>query len=190
MTPLTKILRCTLPIMLMILTADPVHAAQEPEIDITGNGQSIPDGDISPTTADDTEFGSVNVGNTVDHVFTIVNSGGRNLSLSGVPDVVSFEGGSSADFTVFAQPTSSQVARTGGTQTFTVRFTPSGSGLKTARITLANSDADENPYDFSIQGTAIAASLNPPTVTSPPTAADILDTTATLGGEVDFRPAD
>ena len=181
--PIKTSLGCVL-FALMTMTAVRVHAAQEPEMDITGNGQSIPDGDISPTTADDTEFGSVNVGNTVDHVFTTVNTGGRNLSLSGVPNIVAFEGGSSADFTIFAQPTSSQVARNGGTQTFTVRFTPTGSGLKTARVTIANSDADENPYDFSIQGTAIAASFNPPTVTSPPTAADILDTTATLGGEV------
>ncbi|HSR88103.1 MAG TPA: choice-of-anchor D domain-containing protein, partial [Pontiella sp.] len=185
MTPLKKILRYILPIMLMILTVDTAHAqGNAPEMDITGNGQSIPDGDISPIVADDTEFGSVSSGSSVDHVFTIVNTGSRNLSLSGVPNVVAFEGGSSADFTVAVQPASSQVARNGGTETFTVRFTPTGSGLKTARVTVANNDADENPYDFSIQGTALAPSLTPPTVLSPPTTANIEDTTATLGGEV------
>ncbi|HEY5652770.1 MAG TPA: choice-of-anchor D domain-containing protein [Pontiella sp.] len=166
----------------LLLGTTATYAAQE--VDVTGNGQSIPDGDVSPVLADDTDFGSVNVGSSLDHVFTIVNTGDKNLSLDAFPNVVSFEGGSSSDFTVFIQPDGSQVSRNGGTRTFTIRFTPTGSGLKTARITFGNSDADENPYDFSIQGTAVAPAANSPTLANPPTAANIQDTTATLGGEV------
>ena len=45
------------------------------------------------------------------------------------------------------------VAAGGGTSTFTVEFDPSGVGLRTATITIANDDPSENPYNFDIQGT-------------------------------------
>jgi hypothetical protein len=44
------------------------------------------------------------------------------------------------------------VASGGGTTTFTVRFDPSATGTRSATLSIANNDADENPYDFAIQG--------------------------------------
>ena len=35
-----------------------------------------------------------------------------------------------------------------GTTTFTITFTPASIGAKTATVTIANDDADENPYTF------------------------------------------
>lgn len=64
-------------------------------------------------------------------------------------------GTNAADFTVNVQPTS-PVAATNGTTTFQVTFDPSASGTRTATISIANDDADENPYNFSIQGTGTA----------------------------------
>ena len=42
------------------------------------------------------------------------------------------------------------------TTTFTVHFDPSATGLRSATISIDNDDADENPYDFAIQGTGDA----------------------------------
>jgi hypothetical protein len=48
------------------------------------------------------------------------------------------------------------VAATNGTTTFQVTFDPSAAGLRTATISIANDDSDENPFDFAIQGTGTA----------------------------------
>ncbi len=45
----------------------------------------------------------------------------------------------------------------GGSTTFQVRFDPSADGLRTAVISIVSDDADENPYDFAIQGTGTQA---------------------------------
>jgi len=122
-----------------------------PEIDVRGNSVSIANGDITPATSDYTDYGNVNIsGGTLDHAFTIANTGTAALNLTGSP-LVAISGTNAADFVVTAAPTSPVAA--GGTTTFTIRFTPSAEGLRTATVTIANSDADENPYTFSIQGT-------------------------------------
>jgi hypothetical protein len=143
-----------------------------PEIDVRGNGSSIPDGDTTPSASDDTEFGSTVVGAPVDHVFTIENAGTGPLTLGSVTVT------DTTNFSVSAQP-ASPVAASAST-TFTIRFDPASEGLKSATVDIPNDDADESPYSFAIQGTGLAA---PPTVESP-SAADVEDTTATLGGDI------
>ncbi|MHC4192080.1 MAG: choice-of-anchor D domain-containing protein, partial [Planctomycetota bacterium] len=123
-----------------------------PEMEVLGNGQEIVDGDTTPSTVDFTDYGNVSVGGSLTRTFTIRNTGGAALNLTGSP-MVQIIGNS--DFTV-AQP-SSPVAANGGTTTFQIKFTPSGSGLKTATVWIANDDGDENPYDFSIQAVGIVS---------------------------------
>jgi cytoskeletal protein CcmA (bactofilin family) len=123
-----------------------------PEMDVQGNGISIADGDMTPSTTDDTDFGPADISSgTVDHTFTVENTGNADLNLTGSPKVV-ISGTNAADFSVIIQP-SSPVAANGGTTTFTIRFDPSAIGLRTATVSIDNDDADENPYDFAIQGT-------------------------------------
>lgn len=125
-----------------------------PEIDVQGKGASIADGDTTPSTADDTDFGSADVTTgVVEHTFAIRNTGTASLNLPGTPRVL-ISGAHAGDFAVSVQPTS-PVASGGGTTTFTVRFDPGAVGLRTATISIANNDADENPYDFMVQGTGI-----------------------------------
>ena len=64
-------------------------------------------------------------------------------------------GTNAADFTVTAQPTASVAAA--GSTTFTVTFNPGAAGTRVATVSIANNDADENPYNFSIQGTGTTA---------------------------------
>ena len=120
------------------------------EMDVLGNSISIADGDMTPDTADATDFGSVDIASgTLSKTFTIKNTGTLDLTLSGTP-IVALSG--AADFTVTTQPASSTVVANGGTRTFTVTFDPSTIGTATAEISIANDDSDENPYNFTIQG--------------------------------------
>lgn len=130
-----------------------------PEIDVKGNGNSIPDGSTTVQASDGTDFGTASVGNSVTHTFTILNTGTAPLTLSGTPKV-QVSGANAADFVVTAQP-GSPVAASGST-TFIVQFTPSASGVRTATISIANDDPNENPYDFKIQGTGVDPTCAPP----------------------------
>jgi len=127
-----------------------------PEMDIKGNGVSIPDGDTTPSTTDHTDFGSADISNgTVIRTFSIENTGTADLNLSGMPRV-SISGTHAGEFTVTAEPISPVAA--GGSAAFTVQFNPSAAGVRTATITIANDDAGENPYTFDIQGTGTTSS--------------------------------
>ncbi len=53
----------------------------------------------------------------------------------------------------FSQPSVTTLAA-GGTATFTVTFNPLVTGVRTARIHVASSDLDENPFDITVQGSA------------------------------------
>jgi len=125
----------------------------EPEMDVSGNGNSIADGDTTPSTDDHTDFGSVDVSTgTVVRTFTITNSGTATLNLTDSSPYVTIGGTNAADFSVTSIP-SSTVASAGGTTTFQITFDPSTTGVKTATLSIANDDSDENPYNFSVKGT-------------------------------------
>jgi hypothetical protein len=124
------------------------------EINLQGNSTTIADGDDSPSTSDHTDFGSTAVtGGTVVRTFTIQNTGTGTLSLTGSSPYVAVGGTNSGDFSVTATPLTSIAAS--GSTTFQVTFNPSASGTRTATLSMANDDADENPYNFSIQGTGL-----------------------------------
>jgi hypothetical protein len=156
----------------------PIIGYAGPEMDVKGNGNSINDGNSTPTTSNDTDFGPVGVASgTIAHTFTINNTGYVDLNLSGTP-IVAVSGTNSGDFTVTVQPTTPVPALT-GTTTFTVEFNPSGGGTRSATISITNNDSDENPYTFNIQGTGLVA----PTLTTSDATA-LLVNGATLGGNV------
>jgi len=121
-----------------------------PEINVRGNGTNIVDGDTTPSLTDDTDFGNVDVTvGTNPNTFTIQNLGTSNLNLTGTPRVL-IGGANAADFTVTANAATPIVAS--GNTTFTITFNPSATGLRTANVTIANNDSNENPYNFNIQG--------------------------------------
>jgi hypothetical protein len=123
-----------------------------PEINIRGNGTNIADNDTTPSLTDDTDFGNIDVTlGTNPNTFTIQNLGVTNLNLTGAFPYVVVSGAHSGDFTVTANP-STPIAASGNT-TFTITFNPSATGLRTATISIANNDSNENPYNFNIQGT-------------------------------------
>jgi len=127
------------------------------EINIRSKGISIPDGDTTPSLSDGTDFGTQKLKTKISHIFTIQNLGNTSLNLTGSPKV-SVSGPGAADFTIDAFP-SSPVAPSGST-TFTVGFFPTGGGLRKAILSIANNDANENPYTFAIQGTGDAPEIS------------------------------
>ncbi|MCA0131918.1 choice-of-anchor D domain-containing protein [Winogradskyella alexanderae] len=131
------------------------ESTPEAEINITGNGFDILDGDTTPTIIDHTDFGEVYVDSgSISRIFTIENQGNSNaLNLNGTAPYISISGAHAADFSITAMP-SNTIASSASTS-FTLSFDPSGEGLRTAIISIASSDSDENPYNFTIQGTGI-----------------------------------
>ncbi|MGJ8685818.1 MAG: BspA family leucine-rich repeat surface protein, partial [Nonlabens sp.] len=133
------------------ITDDGLGICAAPEINIKGNTIDIVNGDATPEGLDHTDFGAVAVtAGTNVRTFTIENTGSSTLNLTGTP-LVAISGANAADFTVTALPTS-PVAETTGTTTFEITFDPSAAGMRTATISIANNDVDDNPYTFAIQG--------------------------------------
>ena len=142
------------------------------EINILGNAISIADGDISPRLDDDTEFGNTD-NRTV--TYTIQNTGNCILNISSITST----GTHASDFVVSNIPSS---VAAGGSATFDVTFTPSGTGLRTATITINNDDTDEGVYDFAIQGAEAIVITAVVTNASCPSASDgSIDLTITGG---------
>lgn len=127
------------------------------EIEVSGNGLEIVNGDTNPASTDGTDFGDVSfpAGNAISS-FVISNLGGvNNLNLMSAAPYVFISGAHAGDFSVTNMPTTPITA--GNNTSFDITFTPSAIGLRTASVSIANNDADENPYTFSIQGTGVVA---------------------------------
>ncbi|MEQ8748085.1 choice-of-anchor D domain-containing protein, partial [Pyruvatibacter sp.] len=124
-----------------------------PEIAVRGNGVEIVSGDVTPAAADNTDFGGIDiVAGTQANTFTIANTGTGLLTLGA--NALTLGGVNAADFAVAAQPAINVAAA--ASTTFTVTFDPSAEGARTATVSIANDDADEAPYTFTLQGTGQA----------------------------------
>jgi len=125
----------------------------DPEIEVSGNGLEIVDGDTTPSSADGTDFGSADFdGETVQRNFAIANTNIGDLEITGV----SISGPNQADFAIVSAPASTIP---GGEQsTLTIEFDPDNVGARTATVSIANNDDDENPYTFAIAGEGTDAS--------------------------------
>ncbi|MCK9420319.1 MAG: DUF1566 domain-containing protein [Nitrospirae bacterium] len=127
-----------------------------PEITVLGNSVAIVDNDTTPNLSDNTDFGSVQQGQTATRTFTVRNDGGSSLTLGAV-NVPS-------GFTLTKSLPTFLIA--GDSDTFTVQLDTSTIGTKSGQISFSNSDSDENPFNFSITGNVtILPDTTPPTVT-------------------------
>ena len=117
--------------------AAPVIVVEQPAgTGLTDNVSSIP-------------FGSVNVGNSSSaFTFTIKNSG--TADLTGLS--VYTDGSHSGDFAINTTGMLATVPVGSSTTTFTVTFTPSASGARTAALHIASNDALRSPFDIALTG--------------------------------------
>jgi hypothetical protein len=119
-----------------------------PEINMIGNGVTILDGDITPGSVNNTDFGTVLKGQDKTQTFVIQNTGLGILAVSGI----TFTGTNVGEFTLVSPPTFPLNITTGNNQTISVKFTPTAKGIRTATINIASSDTDEVVYDYALQG--------------------------------------
>ncbi|MCZ8331081.1 MAG: choice-of-anchor D domain-containing protein [Flavobacterium sp.] len=121
-----------------------------PEINVQGNAVSIVDGDITPSTADHTDFGSVTTSSgSVVRTFTIQNTGSAALNIS---SAYLLDGASG--FSITSAPASSVAAA--GSTTIQVTFDPASAGTFNDELVIESDDADEATYTFAITGFGIA----------------------------------
>ena len=118
-------------------------------------------------------FGAVNVGSNSALTFTVRNPGIGELNSLGI----TIDGANAADFSITASPISPVAV--GNSTTFTVTFSPSSGGAKSAALHLkSNVVGSTNPFDVSLTATGIAPTPTPtnsptPTPTPTPTATPI-----------------
>jgi hypothetical protein len=120
-----------------------IYVDPAPDIEVKQGSGTIANGGSK-------NFGTVDIGVPTSLNFTINNLGTADLILDGSP-LVAVGGTDAADFTVTSQP-SSPVAASDSTS-FTVEFSPSGRGSRSATLTIASNDADEDPYVINVSGT-------------------------------------
>ncbi|NCC52975.1 MAG: choice-of-anchor D domain-containing protein, partial [Spartobacteria bacterium] len=122
----------------------------EPEMAVLGTNLAvILDGETTTSLTNGTDFGApMPMDGGGARIFTITNSGSTALDLTGTPRVVIT--GHTNDFSVTVNPDASIPKAT--TTTFTIEFEPVAMWGRTAEVHIVNSDADENPYDFTIRG--------------------------------------
>jgi Ca2+-binding RTX toxin-like protein len=143
-------------------TVDPAPP-QLPDVRVRLGGNNVPDG----TTAA-INFGSVgqNQGGPT-RTFTVFNDGDAPLTVGSV----TVPGG----FTV-TDPLVGPIAP-GASESFTVRLDTASAGAKSGQVVITTNDPDEDPYNFAISGTVVAA--------PPPDAPEIVVTVARPAGPLD-----
>ena len=121
----------------------------ESEMNVLGNSTSIANNDLTPSINNLTNMGAVitNTGSVI-QTYQITNTGSDTLEFSGNP-IVALSGNS--QFVVSSQPSS--IILPGDTTTFEVTFTPTVDGTVTTDVSIANNDADQNPFTFRLEAT-------------------------------------
>ena len=118
-----------------------------PRIEVRGDNQVIANGDDTPSTADDTHFGTSQLDTPVERTFEISNQADVDLELTGISAIV-LQG--SGDFAVSDQPSRTTLGP-GESVDFTVRCTPSGTGGRQAVVSIRSDDPDDDPFEFTIE---------------------------------------
>jgi len=125
-----------------------------PEVDVQGDGLSIPAGDVTPTADDGTDFGNRNIlSGGIVRTFRVRNTGTATLTVTSTAS-------DSGEFAV--SPLAGPIAD-GAFEDITVTFDPTAAGVKNATITVNSDDADEAVYTFAVTGVGTVT----PTATGP-----------------------
>ncbi len=122
-----------------------------PAIEVSGNGNTITNGDDTPDSADGTDFGNVSINASVTRSFVIRNTGTDVLVIDQVES-------SNADFTVLR--TGSETVNPGESSGIDVTFLASLPGIASATISVANNDFDDNPFTFDVAGNVLAPDIS------------------------------
>ena len=118
------------------------YALPTPDIALEApNGTAVNNG--SGTLA----YGSIVSGQTQDLNVTVRNTGSADLTLI----AASITGTDAGQFSLVSTPPATLAA--GASAEFTLRFSPTSLGSKTAMLSIASNDPDENPFTLALMGT-------------------------------------
>lgn len=119
-----------------------------PNIEVQGGGLAVPDGFVFPLPDNNTDFESVNVGESKTHTFTILNTGEITLAVSRV----NITGIHSDQYSVTKTP--AQLIGAGLETTFEITYTPTRSGPHRAEVQISNNDPtpSEAIFNYTIAG--------------------------------------
>jgi autotransporter-associated beta strand protein len=116
------------------------------------NGDVIASGSTSVSEANGTDYGLVPVSSYREHTFRLTNAGVGTLTITGVTTT----GVHKANFSVRSFPTSISGL---SASNLVIRFTPPGSGSRTATVTVASSDDTAPSYSFTLVGSDSSAGI-------------------------------
>jgi len=152
--------------------------APSPDIEVSGNGLTIAHGDTTPDAADNTDFGSVDVGGpSIVRRFTVSNTGSTALTVTGIGVPTSFE---QTGVAIFRSPIAA-----GSSADFDVRCRPAADGTFNGNVDVYSNDPDEPMYSFAI--VCVVNALIPDVdVTGNNVSIALGDTTPDAGDNTDF----
>ena len=147
---------------------------------VTGNGQPIAIGATTTSGSNDTAFPSTVVGSSSSETYTITNTGTSGLSVGSLW----VSGTNAGDFSIKTQPGTWVLA--GQTTTFSVQFTPTATGTRSAVINFYENEGGSanTQFTFAVNGVATSTTLAAPVVTTAPTTQSIV-----AGSTVTFTAA-
>ncbi|MCK6619796.1 MAG: choice-of-anchor D domain-containing protein, partial [Calditrichia bacterium] len=121
------------------------------DVPLSGNGAPVPAPDIAvnPTSHD---YGDVLVGSSASQTFVVSNEGTADLVVS----AATLSGANPGEFSIVSGGAPFTLAP-GATQDVVVSFNPTSTGPKSATLSIASNDSDENPFDVLLSGNGIAA---------------------------------
>lgn len=125
-----------------------IQIADWPRVAILRGATTIASGSV------DTVAG-VNAGSPHSLTYTITNTGAAPLVLSGTPVVLVAAGVNVSTISIASSPAT--VLAPSASTTFTVEFTVPGQGVFDITISIAGNDPTQNPYTWSVAGTATSA---------------------------------
>lgn len=110
---------------------------------------SLFDGTIPVARGDTVDFGRVFPSPAATRIFTIKNTGNIELLVQGITLGTA---GTPQDFTA-GPPQTDVLQGGGGSTTFSVTFSPTGTGPRTAKLRIASTDTFNPPYEITLSGT-------------------------------------
>ena len=107
-------------------------------------------------------YGSVMVGNSSDKTFVIKNEGRADLNVTGS----SLTGANALEFSIQTSGGAYTLAP-GASRDMMIKFAPTGTGSKSATLSINSNDPDENPLLIALTGTGSSTPTCSITITSP-----------------------
>jgi|694.fasta_scaffold00005_98 hypothetical protein len=139
----------------MLLVYNPMTVSSNPEINVSGASNNIPNNTAVTSATNNTNFGNVQVSNNTSRTFVINNAGPGAL----VVNSFTMTGTNASEFTLISPPSTPLTLAASANLSITVQFAPSAAGTRSATVNINNNDFDEAAYNFKVEGNATLSTV-------------------------------